>query len=294
MDEMALAAGAASGARMGGGNLGMLIQPDVVGQQGAAKLVAGADEELEGLGGGDGGDKVDGRIQDAGGVAGLDQAAWGLGKDAGEAGGFTGENVESDGVAADGGGVNPGEIFADGVIVDEITSFEIVGAVEDELHVGEEVGDVAGHEVGDVGFDDDFRVEGADFAGRGDGLGQRFGGIGFVKEHLTLQVAGLDVVAIEEAEIADPGAGEERSQSGAGGAATDEGNACGSEALLALGGDGLEEYLAGIAFERRRLHIGCPSGAKFSARGAEKEGQGGGLKGGPARASSLSTHPSLL
>ncbi len=44
-------------------------------------------EEFEGFGGLDGGGEVDGGGEDAGGVAGFYGAGWGLGEDAGEAGG---------------------------------------------------------------------------------------------------------------------------------------------------------------------------------------------------------------
>ena len=46
-----------------------------------------AGEEFEGFGDLDGGGEIDCGAEDAGGVAGFDGAGWGLGKDAGEAGG---------------------------------------------------------------------------------------------------------------------------------------------------------------------------------------------------------------
>ena len=114
------------------------------------------------------------------------------------------------------------------------------------MHVAEQVGGVVGDEVGGVRLDHDFRVEAADLAGGGDGLGQRLGGVGLVEEHLPLQIAGLDVVAIDDAQVADSGARQQRSEGRAGGSAADDGDAGGGQLLLAFGSDGLEEDLAGV------------------------------------------------
>ena len=65
------------------------------------------------------------------------------------------EDVHGGGVGADGGGVDPGDGLLDGVVVDEIAGFEVVGGVEDDLCGGEQLGDVGGDEVGDVGVDGD-------------------------------------------------------------------------------------------------------------------------------------------
>src|ERR1700679_3841576 len=100
-------------------------------------------EELEGFGDLDGGCEVDCGGEDAGGVAGFDGASGRLGEDAGETGsreegvGSRGpgwwcrENVHGGGVGADGGGVDPGLGLLDGVVVEEVAGFEVVGGVED-------------------------------------------------------------------------------------------------------------------------------------------------------------------
>ena len=150
--------------------------------------------------------------------------------------------------------------MADRVVVDEVASFEVVGAVEDELHVAEQLFDVVGREVGDVGLDFDFGVEAANLAGGSDGLGQRFGGVGFVEEHLALQVAGLYVVAVNDAEVADSGARQQGSKGRAGGTAADDGDACRGQALLAVGSDGWKQDLARVPlgeFQLAYLLSGC-------------------------------------
>ncbi len=80
------------------------------------------------------------------------------------------------------------------------------------MHVAEQVGGVVGHEVGGMRLDRDFRVKAADFAGGSDGLGKRFSGVGLVEEHLALKIAGLNVVAIDDAQVADSGAREQGRQ----------------------------------------------------------------------------------
>ncbi len=113
-----------------------------------------AGEELEGFGDLDGGGEVDGGGEDSGGVACLDVAGGGLGKDAGEAGGggsidpthvavrlrhgwgtrtMCWQDVHGGGVGADGGGVDPGEAALDGEVVDEVAGLEVVGGVEDDV-----------------------------------------------------------------------------------------------------------------------------------------------------------------
>ena len=93
------------------------------------------------------------------------------------------------------------------------------------MNVAEQFFDVVGCEVGDVGFDFDFGVEGANLAGGGDGLGQRLGGVGLVEEYLALQIAGLHVVAVNDAQVADSGTREQGRQRRAGGAASYDYNA---------------------------------------------------------------------
>lgn len=74
VDEDALAADGTVGARGGGVDLGTGVEPEVVGEEGAAHEVRLASEEFEGFGDLDGGGEVDGGGEYAGGVAGFDWA----------------------------------------------------------------------------------------------------------------------------------------------------------------------------------------------------------------------------
>ena len=145
-------------------------------------------------------------------------------------GAWLGEDVHGGGVGADGGGVDPGFGLLDGVVVDEVAGFEVVGGVEDEVGGGEEFVDVGGDEVGDVGVDGDGGVEEGDLAAGGFGLGEGFEGVGLVEEDLALEVGGFDEVAVDEGEGADAGAGEEGGGGGSGGSDADDGDVGGGEA----------------------------------------------------------------
>ena len=122
------------------------------------------------------------------------------------------------------------------------------------VRAGEQLLDVGGREVGDLGLDDDVAVEGGDLAGGGDGLGQRLGGVGFVEQGLALQVAGLDVVAVDDAQGADAGARQQAGSGRAGGAAAHNGNPGRPQALLSFGADAVEQHLPRVAFLRSQRH----------------------------------------
>ncbi len=140
----------------------------------------------------------------------------------------------------------------DGVVVDKVAGFEVVGGVQnqidwDEVGGGQEFVDVGGDEVGDVGVDGDGGVEEGDFAAGGFGLGEGVAGVGLVEEDLALEVGGFDEVAVDEGEGADTGAGEERGGGGSGGSYADDGDVGGAKQLLTGGCDAGEEDLAGVA-----------------------------------------------
>lgn len=245
--EVSFVAYAASGARVVGGDFGAVVGPEILGKQGAAHCLIGADKEFQGLRRGDRGNQVDHWAENTGGVAGLDYAAWCVGEDAGQACGLAGKNVKGGGVASDCGKVNPGHGIFDRVIVDEVAGLEIIGAIEDQVDVGEESVGILGGEIGDAGLDRDLRIETRDLTGCGYGLGEGLAGVMFVEQKLALQIAGLDVIAVDDAQESHAGAGEKRCQDRARGAASDDGYAGRGEFVLTFGADGGEEDLAGIA-----------------------------------------------
>jgi hypothetical protein len=194
---------------------------------------------------------LDDRGEDADGVAGFFDASGGVGafEQAGEASGEARADGHGDTVAADCGGVNPRDIIFDGEIVEEEASFEIVGAVEEEIEAGEKFFGVLRSQVGDEAVGGYGGVDGAKFLLGGDGFGKGVAGIRFVEKGLALKVGRLDKVAVDDAETADTGASEESGRRGADSAATDDYGAGSGEALLAGFADSGKENLARIAFE---------------------------------------------
>ena len=95
-------------------------------------------------------------------------------------------------------------------------------------------------------------------------LGMACGGIGLVEEHLALQVALLDEIAVDEDERADAGARQQRRGGGSGGSAADDRDGRGGEALLSRFADRREEHLARVAIgirARREVSFGNSVGA---------------------------------
>jgi hypothetical protein len=194
------------------------------------------------------------------------------------------EDVHRGGVGAYGCGVDPGLGLLDGVVVEEIAGFEVVGGVEDEMGWGKEFVDVGGDEVGDAGVDGDGGVEEGDLAAGGFGFGEGVAGVGFVEEDLALEVGGLDEVAVDEGEGADAGAGEEGGCSCSGGSDAYDGDVDGGEELLAGGSDAGEEDLAGVAFLILVWGLGLVLGlVLFSAIEVEDVAAGGGGDGDAGR-----------
>ena len=71
---------------------------------------------------------------------------------------------------------------------------------------GEQIGYVAGDEVGDVCVDGDAGVELGDVAASGFGLGEAVAGVGLVEEDLPLEVGGFDKIAVDEGKRTNAGA----------------------------------------------------------------------------------------
>ena len=207
-------------------------------------------EYFESLGGFERRDQMNGRPEDAHGVASFFQAGGALTfEQTGEASRDARANGHGDAVAANSGGVNPGTVGFDGEIVEEEAGFEIVGAIEEKIEAGEKSFGVLGRKVGDDAFDENRGVDGVKFLLRRDGFGERIASIGFVEKGLALKVGSLYEIAVEDAETADTRAGKKRSGSGANSPTADDDGACGSEALLAGFADTREENLARVSFE---------------------------------------------
>ena len=202
-----IAAGAGAAIRVARDAYGLeMARPDIAGDEAAVQGFGAASQKLQGFGGFKRSDQVDDGAEDADGVAGFLEACLLRIHEAGEARRGSGADGHREAVAGDGGGINPGLVILDGKVVDEETCFEIVGAIEDEIEAGEQVGGVARREVSDDAFHGDTGIDGAELALGGDSLWERGDGIGFVKESLALKIRGLDKIAVDNAEFSDTGA----------------------------------------------------------------------------------------
>ncbi len=175
--EVMALAGLAVRAGLRDGHLRALVAPEVVGEQGAADAVARAHEELQALGRLDRSKEVHRGVEDAGGIAGLNDAGGGGGKDAAQAGGLAGDDVHGKTIGADGCRIYPGNAVLHGEIVDEVAGLEVVGSVEDEIGAREERFRVGRNQVRDGGFHHNMGVETGDIARRRGGFGQGLLGV---------------------------------------------------------------------------------------------------------------------
>lgn len=157
------------------------------------------------------------------------------------------KDVHGGRIRADGGCIDPGLCLLHGEVVDEVASLKVIGRVEDELATREQIGDIVGNQIGDVSADANAGVELRDLAPRGLGLGQRLQGIGFVEEHLALKIGGLDEVAIDQGEGADPGARQQRGCGCPGCSAADDRHVSCGKPGLSFGTYTGEENLAGVS-----------------------------------------------
>src|SRR5690606_10106300 len=102
-------------------------------------------------------------------------------------------------------------------------------------------------DVGDVGLQSDGGIDGPQFSFRSHRLGQALPGIGFVIEHLTLQIALLYEIPVEEADGADAGADHMVGQGRAQRPQADDRYPGAGEPFLSRLADGSEQDLARIA-----------------------------------------------
>jgi hypothetical protein len=74
------------------------------------------------------------------------------------------------------------------------------------------------------------------------------GRVGFIEQRLALQIARLNVVTVNDANSAYAGAGQQGSQSGAGGPASDQGDVGTGQLALPRPADSGKQHLPRISF----------------------------------------------
>ena len=129
-------------------------------------------------------------------------AVGGIREDARQAGGLSGHYIQRDCITSHCGRVDPGEQPLDSIVVDQVSGFRNCRCRRGSESVPSSKASIFdGTTSSTFGSTTICQLKAADFARGSDGLGERFGGVGFVEERLALQVAGLDVVAINNAKL---------------------------------------------------------------------------------------------
>src|SRR5258708_1947430 len=142
MDEFTLVAGLAAGSRFAGGNLSLLIAPNVEGEQSPPELVSCAHQKFDGFGSLDRPNQSNGAVSNSHCVTVFDRAFRRGRKETGQASGFAGKNIHGDRVGSHGGGINPGFAMFYSEIVDKVAGLKVIGCVEDQIGVTKERLDV--------------------------------------------------------------------------------------------------------------------------------------------------------
>ena len=145
--------------------------------------------------------------------------------------------------------VDPGQAQPHAGVVEQEAGLEVVRAVHGQVGAGQQVQDVVGGDVGHDALDGDLRVDAAQLAPRGLGLGQAVGDVLLVEEPLALQVVQLDEVAVDDAQMADAAPRQVVGDHRAGRAAADQHDGRVQQPALAGLAQVGEDDLAGVAGE---------------------------------------------
>ena len=144
-------------------------------------------------------------------------------------------------------GAEQGSAERDTGVGDDQAGSEIVGAVDDEVMVGEQVGGVARVDLLLDARQADVRVAGHDIMGREPRLGHA--DLAGVEDRLALEVAQFDQVAVDDGEVADAGAGQGRDHRRADAARADDCDAGRLQPLLPDPAELRQRDMARIAVE---------------------------------------------
>ena len=126
------------------------------------------------------------------------------GEDTRQASGAARQDRHGQPIAADGRAVDPRDAVFDGDVVDEVACLEVIAAVEYDVGGQQQAFGVFGRQVGDLGLDPNAGVDPRQPVPRGGGFWEQLLGVGLLEEPLPLQIARLDVVAVDDDDFADP------------------------------------------------------------------------------------------
>jgi hypothetical protein len=253
--KIAIDAGATAG--VAGHTYGLkMTAPNVAGNEAAVESLLMTSEQLYGFGHLYRGDQIHNGTENADGVAGFLETGEGISalKEASKASGCTWQDSHGQAVAAHGGSIDPGLTRFHGKIVHQETRLKVVSTVENQIKVFQQLLYVAGVNISDHPFDGDARIDGLQLALRGNGFGENLAGISLIKENLTLQIRGLDEIAIDDSNTTDASPGEEICGRRTNSAAPEHDGAGREESLLTRQADSSKKDLTRVFFLERIVH----------------------------------------
>src|SRR5207237_10047580 len=190
-----------------------------------------ADQKLHGFRDLNRSDEIRGGIENAGGLTGCECAPRDFREDAGQAGGFTGQHVHGHCIRANRSRVDPRFSILYRKIVNQVARPEVVGAIEHKFYTFEERNRLR-CEVFYMRLDTDFRVDGRQLARSRFGLGKALAGILLVEEELALEIAGLHIIPVDNAEGSHACSRKQSADGGAYGAGYHDGDIRSEDAFL--------------------------------------------------------------
>ena len=197
--------------------------PEIPGDECGVDRCRGADQNLECLKNLMTRDDGDGRSQHARSVAGRRGPGCGrIGKQATKARRGSGKNDEGGAFGSNHATVHPGDAALNTGVVEEIATWKIVEAIDDEVHATQKLKRVLGIEMLDHGMDRHAGIDRSHTSCRGISLRPRALDVGHGEQRLPLKVGRFDDVAIDERQSADTGSSELIDGEGAEGSAPDD------------------------------------------------------------------------
>ena len=129
-------------------------------------------------------------------------------------------DIEGCAIATYGRAIDPRQSPADREVVDQIARLEIIRAIQHQLGRIQQFSDVGRRQISHLGFHRNICVDCGEPALRGNGFGQTLQRVPFVKQHLPLQIAGFDIITIDDAQAPHACPHQQRSHHRAGRTAT--------------------------------------------------------------------------
>src|SRR5262249_34531945 len=157
-------------------------------------------------------------------------------------------------VTPDSGPVDPRQSAAHAIIIDEVAGFEIIGPVEHQGGVTQQVIDVRRSQVGYYARNLHAGIDSPQSPLGSDGFGARFGSVGLVEEPLALEIAQFDVIAVDDGEASGACARKRSRLKAAESAAADDSDVRSEQTPLPFFADSGEQNLARIAVPLGRCH----------------------------------------